>query len=43
MTSTQNYGDIVFNNHFNSEENGDSIIERMVDFFRRGNQGLSVV
>ena len=42
-TSTQNYGDIVFNNHFNSEENGDSIIERMVDFFRRGNQGLSVV
>ena len=43
VTSTQNYGDIVFNNHFNSEENGDSIIERMVDFFRRGNQGLSVV
>lgn len=43
VTSTQNYGDIVFNNHFDSEENGDSIIERMVDFFRRGNQGLSVV
>ena len=43
VTSTQNYGDIVFNNHFNNEENGDSIIERMVDFFRRGNQGLSVV